>query len=318
MTAFRNAIRALSLLSAACLAQAQIGARFDAASVKVDHGAFVFGVSRMSKGGPGTSDPGRVTLTQMTLRQLIVKAWGLRGDDLTVPAWISEPTDFFTVTATMPADTSKERFQEMLQNLLIERFQLKLHHETRNSPGYELVVAGGGPKLHETTQDPGAEASDDISFRGFDADRFPILPPGPGVRSVIGKGEERARFQAQSMADFALTLGDYLRGSANPDTKTPFPRVADKTGLTGRYDFTLGFDCPWCQGLAGLPMSALGNIPTPPPGEGGTGVAQDPGSGFTNLFTALEKQLGLKVVKTQDVPVDVLVIDSAEKVPVGN
>jgi uncharacterized protein (TIGR03435 family) len=307
------------LFAVAFLLPAQSGAQFDAASVKVDNGAFIFGVSRMSKGGPGTSDPGRVTMTQMSLRQLIVKAWGLRGDDLTVPAWMSQPTDFFTMTATMPADTSKERFQEMLQNLLIERFQVKLHHETRNFPGYELVVAEGGPKLRATAQEPNAEASDDISFRGFDADRFPILPPGPGVRSVTGKGEERARFQAQSMADLALQLGEYLRGSTNPDAKTPFPRVADKTGLTGKYDFTLGFDCPWCQGLAGLPLSALANIPMAPPGEGATlPVTQDPGSGFPNLFTALEKQLGLKVVKTKDVPVDVVAIDSAEKVPTGN
>jgi uncharacterized protein (TIGR03435 family) len=47
-------------------------------------------------------------------------------------------------------------------------------------------------------------------------------------------------------------------------------------------------------------------------------AAQDPGSGLPNIFNALEKQLGLKLVKVKDVPVDMLVIDHAEKVPLGD
>jgi len=41
----------------------------------------------------------------------------------------------------------------------------------------------------------------------------------------------------------------------------------------------------------------------------------DAGSGLPNIFNALEKQLGLKLVKVKDVPVDVLVIDHVEKAP---
>jgi uncharacterized protein (TIGR03435 family) len=50
----------------------------------------------------------------------------------------------------------------MWQNLLLERFGLRLHHESKEFKVEELVVAKGGPKLKETAQDPTAP-----------------LPPGP-------------------------------------------------------------------------------------------------------------------------------------------
>jgi uncharacterized protein (TIGR03435 family) len=100
------------------------------------------------------------------------------------------------------------------------------------------------------------------------------------------------------------------------DMNTPQPRVTDKTGLKGKYDFSLEFDCQGCEGLsaamfANLPLLAgRGGDQTP------AAPAADPG--LPNIFTALEKQLGLKLVKVKDVPADVIVIDHVEKVPAGN
>jgi uncharacterized protein (TIGR03435 family) len=54
----------------------------------------------------------------------------------------------------MPRDTTKAQFQEMLRNLLVERFHLVVHHETRTFPGYELVVDKGGLKLKEAPGQP--------------------------------------------------------------------------------------------------------------------------------------------------------------------
>jgi uncharacterized protein (TIGR03435 family) len=39
----------------------------------------------------------------------------------------------------------------MLQNLLVERFQMKFHSVTKEEPGFALVVAKNGPKLHTST-----------------------------------------------------------------------------------------------------------------------------------------------------------------------
>src|SRR6185436_8412132 len=123
-------------------AVAVTGQTFDAASVKAGSPEFVPGVSVSMRGGPGTSDPGRITYSWMNLKFLLTRAWDVRTDQITGPAWLSDPgnRDTYTITATMPPDTTKEQFQRMLQSLLIERFRIKLHHETRDFPGYELTV----------------------------------------------------------------------------------------------------------------------------------------------------------------------------------
>lgn len=62
--------------------------------------------------------------------------------------------DFYEVKGTMPPDTTKAQFRVMLQNLLAYRFHLVAHQETRNFPGYALVVDKSGPKLKETAAPP--------------------------------------------------------------------------------------------------------------------------------------------------------------------
>jgi uncharacterized protein (TIGR03435 family) len=73
--------------------------------------------------------------------------------------------------------------------------------------------------------------------------------------------------------------------------------VIDKTGLTGRYDFTLEYT----PDLSGMPL---------PPGD----TASEPGS---SLPSAVEKQLGLKLSRAK-AQLDVIVVDHAEKTPTAN
>jgi uncharacterized protein (TIGR03435 family) len=121
---------------------------FDVASVKVDNGPFVPGASMRMSGGPGTSDPGRFMCRQYPLMFLITRAYGILPDQLIGPDWLQNTTgNSVTISATTPADTAKEGFLLMLQSLLAERFYLTVHRQTKDFPGYELVVAPGGPKL---------------------------------------------------------------------------------------------------------------------------------------------------------------------------
>jgi uncharacterized protein (TIGR03435 family) len=53
----------------------------------------------------------------------------------------------------------------------------------------------------------------------------------------------------------------------------------------------------------------------PAGGEPGAPLASDPAA---DIFTAVEKQLGLKLVKVRDIPVEMLIVDSAGKVPTEN
>jgi uncharacterized protein (TIGR03435 family) len=283
------------------------------------------------RGGPGSNDPGRFTFGRVTLMQLMLKAYSVQMDQIQGPAWMNDfsGTNIYNVIATMPPDTTNEQFQAMLRNLLIERFQMKLHHETRNFPGYELSVAPGGPKLQETTHNEPRDTSPDPSVRPappkFNPDGSIELRPGPQMAVRTGKGAEHAQFQAQTMPFFASQLGNMVSRALGNDMNGPRPRVADETGLTGKYDFTLEFDCRGCQGLAGLSpairatmplLAGRGEAETPAPQS--ASLANDPGSGLPNIFNALEKQLGLKLVKVKDVPVDVIVIDHAEKAPLEN
>ena len=94
--------------------------------------------------------------------ELLTLAYGVEGDRVFGPAWIGDflSPNRYVIDATMPANTDRAQFELMMQNLLVERFHLAVHHETRNFPGYNLLVAKDGPKLKETAQDPNAVVPD--------------------------------------------------------------------------------------------------------------------------------------------------------------
>jgi uncharacterized protein (TIGR03435 family) len=265
-------------------------------------------------GGPGTNDPGRITYTRRTLVGLVALAWSLQNDRISGPAWLKDPM-FFDVTATMPPDTTKESFQLMLQNLLIDRFHMQLHHETRDFPGYELQLADKSPKLKETVHG-GEEAQPGLPIKPqFGSDGSVKLRPGPQSLTMSSRNSTRAYYQAKPVSDLVRQLGGFVNSSTGAKDGAPIPRIVDKTGLTGKYDFSLEFDCETCGGVSAM----FRNLPAFA-GRGDAPAQQepDPGSGLPNVFVALEKQLGLKLVKVKDVPTDILVIDRADKTPAGN
>ena len=112
-------------------------------------------------------------------------------------------------------------------------------------------------------------------------------------------GRMRMQGDPVTMARLTATLGMAL---GRP--------VVDKTGLTGAYDITLDFSP---EGMGPGPKG-------PAPGEGGGNPAEAPrasnDSGPT-IFAALQEQLGLKL-ESRKGPVDLLVVESVEKVPIKN
>ena len=78
------------------------------------------------------------------------------------------------------------------------------------------------------------------------------------------------------------------------------PRVVDRTGLTGAYKFTLDFAGSWV---------VSGAEPSSP-----QDAATDPVN-LPNIFVAIQKQLGLKLVKVKDVPVDMLIVEQRGQDP---
>lgn len=108
----------------------------------------------MARGGPSTSDPERITYERALFRQLLMDAYGVQRDQIKGPEWatadVNERGALFDISAKVPPGTTKAQAATMLQNLLAERFQLTLHHETAQFSGFTLVVAKGGSKLKES------------------------------------------------------------------------------------------------------------------------------------------------------------------------
>jgi uncharacterized protein (TIGR03435 family) len=260
---------------------------FEAASVKRSGADSV----RMGNGGPGTRDPELYTFNRAVLRDLIFNAYGLDfyREQVAGPAWIdNEPYD---VAARIPPGTTKDQFRLMLQGLLAERFKLQVHRESRVLPVYTLVVAKGGPKLTPSNVSPGSVAAPPAASQ--DKDGFPVLPAGrAGMAASYSFGPSGPiahwRAQGQTMAAFARMLSSSSLNAGHP--------VIDKTGLDGKYDFTLAYD---------IPQRAE---------DGANPVASDP---QLSIADAVEQQLGLRLIDTKQA-LDVIVVDRAERVPAEN
>ena len=97
--------------------------------------------------------PGGVRLEGVPTQMLLREAFNVEEDHIIgAPAWVK--TKRYDVQAKVsPEDAPKldklkiDERRAMMLPLLVERFNLKYHHDTRELPGYELVVAKGGPKM---------------------------------------------------------------------------------------------------------------------------------------------------------------------------
>lgn len=282
------------------IACAQSSPTFEVASVKqappIQPGARAF--FGPPRGGPGTSDPGQIVWSYATLKSVLMTAYDVKTYQIAGPDWLA--SERFDFAVKIQSGSTKEQVAVMWQNLIAERFGLALHHEAKEFSVSELVVGKGGSKLKESTavadaELPGPPKMDDngrLRSAGL-VTRIMIGPKGAGVAHTYAK--------AQSLSMLTVMVGNQL---GRP--------VLDKTGLTGKYDFELEF-APDLKGMA-LPG------PPPPSGDGGAGLigpADNATEGAPDITTALQQQLGLKLVAGK-AKLDVLVIDKVEKIPTAN
>jgi len=270
------------------VAQSAGGVKFEVASVRPavsDEDAPSF-----MRGGPETSDPERITYQRLSLARLLITAYGLDYDQVSGPGWIG--TELYTVVAKVPPGTTKEQVKLMWQDLLAERFHLKTHLIKKDFPVYELSVAKGGAKLHKSGEGPVKQEAG-----------FPAPPAGQNWGwSFVPPRNTRLTFRDYSMAEFVQQqLRWPLMTSLESFRAIALGRVVDKTGLDGKYDFTLEY--------AGRRNSPGGAFPQPlPDGESDSAPF---------LIDALRQQLGL-ILTEGKAPLDVLVVDHADKVPTEN
>jgi bla regulator protein blaR1 len=224
-----------------------------------------------------------------SVQWLIREAYGVQDYGLSgAPDWLK--TERYDVEAKMeasvadalgklPPDQLQLARQQMLQALLAERFNLKIHRETKEEPVYLLGIGKNGPKLQD------AKPGDTHTFPGADGSAvLGRIQIGPG-----SGGGQKARAFAVSMK----MLGEWLsRELTRP--------VLDRTGLTGAYDFTL----EWMPDMALSPTPDAANADSLP------------GNPMASIFTAVQQQLGLKLEPGKG-PIEVVVIDHVDR-PSGN
>jgi uncharacterized protein (TIGR03435 family) len=298
----RNATLAALILAAGVHAQT-----FDVATVKPSAPPepgkpMMIGI----RGGPGSADPGQIS-ANVTLSMLLMNAYDVKAYQLSGPPWLN--MERYDVIAKVPAGATKEQVRVMWQNLLADRFGLTLHHQSKVFQVEEMQIAKAG-KLKETTLESNApEAQPPAAGLPFtppkmDKNGVPELSaPGLIMMMTVGPAGPTAHMvgKAQTTAQLAGMVGNELDRP-----------VIDKTGLTGKYDFVLEF-APDPSRFRMLP--GPGGPPPGAPGPGDTANAPDP-AGLT-IVGALQQQLGLRLVSTK-APLDILIIDHAEKVPTEN
>jgi uncharacterized protein (TIGR03435 family) len=185
----------------------------------------------------------------------------------------------YEVVAKGPAGTQRQDLPKMMQTLLAERLKVQAHQETREIPALVLTLAKEGAKLKEAAPESGdGQGGAQVGM------------------SASENGGEKLDVKGGTMSTLVNTLTGLL---GRP--------VVDKTGLEGRYDFILEFTRSETAGA-----NATGGfnepppLPPPPPGA-------EPG---LSIYSSIQK-LGLRLT-AEKVPLPVLVVDSAEKVPIEN
>ena len=94
-------------------------------------------------------DQSFVKIDNLSLRVLIGMAWRVKAFQIAGPAWLD--ADTFDIVAKPPPGYQRDQLPGLLEALLIERFKVVVHHESRSAAAYALVVSKGGSKLRETT-----------------------------------------------------------------------------------------------------------------------------------------------------------------------
>jgi uncharacterized protein (TIGR03435 family) len=220
-----------------------------------------------------------------------MNAYGLVPNQITGgPSWISSSR--YDIAAKAEGNPTPEEMKLMLQSLLVRRFGLRFHHETKEMSIYALVRDKKGNEKPE-----GLIKSKDGSCSIFPADG-PLPMPRVGeawgdtpcghVNFLVSGAGATLHAQGASLSQLAGALSTAIDPASCSAHASACRPVVDKTGIEGTFDI----DLHW------TPDSMPG---TQPSAESGL-----------SIFTAIQEQLGLKL-ESQKGTVETFVIDQVEK-----
>lgn len=281
------------MLAATMFAQAPL--TFEVATIKPAP-AIVAGQNQRVTAGVHI-DRNQFQANSLTLRDYMGIAYQLRIYQIEGPDWVS--SERYDIMAKMPPIEGRtmqnEDLQSMMKALIEERFALKTHRIQRDFPIYALVQLKDGIKAKPNAQD--AVDAEGVTVGGSGNAQGTVISLGRG--STMTMGGNRLAVTKSSTLALAEMLARF--------TDRP---VLDQTGLTDTYDFEMTMTQEDFQAMQIRAAIAAG-VALPPQAL----KLLEVGSG-DSLHEALAK-LGLKL-EAKKAPMEVLIVDSANKTPTEN
>jgi uncharacterized protein (TIGR03435 family) len=222
-------VSAIALLTSGAAAQgSDVQSGFEVASIRVS--SDVTGQMQI-----GVSPSGVFTAQNVTLKTLIQQAYDIRSFQISGgPSWLDTQTYDVTAKAgntavseddirkmtSVQRDAFKQQFSRMLQSLLADRFQLKMHLEVRELPVYAMVATQTSPMIRSSKNNAGSVS------------RLTMRPVEGGQVEITGTG---------------VPLASLIKALSNQLDRV----VLDQTGMDGQYDFKLVFSRDSAPALQG-------------------------------------------------------------------
>jgi uncharacterized protein (TIGR03435 family) len=262
-------------------------------------------------------DAARVDIGYMSLFELLQAAFKLKQHQLVVPDWAKNQR--FDILAKMPEGATKEQVPEMLQALLVERFGLTYHKDSREQSVYGLLVGKGGHKLKESSTEeiPKPPADDKsgntISFGGGQMQR--------SGNSVTITAKDQPGAMKMTMVEGRMRFeGTKTKMEAVAEMLTRFvgKPVVDMTDLKGMYDVTFEVSMAELMNIARAQGVAVpGMMGGAPGGDAGrpADAASDP-TASGSIFNSIQA-MGLKL-EQRKAPFETIIVDKLEKMPTEN
>jgi uncharacterized protein (TIGR03435 family) len=243
-------------------------------------------------------DGAQVYFTAFALKDYIRIAYRVKDYQVECPDWVA--SDRFDIAAKLPAGATREQVNDMLQNLLVDRFKLTFHRTKKDFPVYALVVAKGGAKLKESDLN-GVAASE--FAKG--PDQVAASGSAAGVSVDLGRGSSFT-FANNKLDVKRLPTGRFTDLLARFVDRP----VVDMTNLTGVYDYDITVSPEDYRGM--LIRSAItAGVALQP--EAQRLAMSDIGESLASALQAL----GLRL-DARKAPLDVIVVDHADHTPTEN
>jgi uncharacterized protein (TIGR03435 family) len=242
-------------------------------------------------------DGAMIRINYLNLKDYIAMAYNLKLYQVTAPDWVGSDAERFDISAKLPEGSKRDDVGKMLQNLLEDRFQLKVHLDTKEFPVFALVVGKGGFKLKESAPGETDTAPGNINVGASGGRGGVSVNLGNGA--IFGFANNQLEAKKLTMTSFTDTLSRFMDRP-----------VVDMTDLSGHYDFAVKLTDEDYHAM--LIRSALAaGVNLPPEALRVLDNASD-----ESLVSGLDA-LGLKLERRKE-PLPVLVVDHMEKAPSSN